>query len=243
MWSFSLLQFKSNVGENEELFFRLSLLPFFCEAPEKSLRTLLQHASKMSPLPGIQVAERGAPVEAVFLVLQGYVGSYAEDGSDAGCLVDLMGINSFVGLPELFLARPHPYTYRTFGGTHILRIPAETLLGILDSDWNLQRSIMGGLSRRIHGLVQQIDSLKTQRAEQRLAAHFLECIEHNAGALEFRLAYDKKDLAAHLGLVPESLSRALKRLKDHGVQARGRSISIKDRQALMDTLVSPRSMV
>lgn len=240
---FDTLHPPSPLNENQDLFFKLGLIPLFSDAPEHSLKTLLQNAQEVSPPPGTQIVERATPADTLHLILQGYVGSYAEDGADAQCLVDLMGTNSFIGLPEIFLSRPHQYAYRTFGDTQILCIPTQDLLSALQTDWNLLKSMMGGISQRLHGLVNQINSLKTQKAIQRLAAHFLELAEHNGGALEFTLPYDKKDLAAHLGLVPVSLSRALKKLKNHGVDVQGRSITIHDPQSLMSLVEGPMSLI
>lgn len=222
------------LDETRDLFSRLERIALFSDMAERSLRALLKNAQKQSPPPGTELVERGTSGEALYLILQGYVGSYADDGADAECLIDLLGADSFIGLPEILLARPYEHVYRTFGETHILRIPTQDLMNALETDWNLLKSMMGGLSQRLHRLVKQIDGLKTQKAEQRLVTHFLELIEQNAGACAFTLPYDKKDLAAHLGIVPASLSRALKRLKARGIHVKGRVITVDDPRSLMD---------
>ncbi|WP_139135114.1 helix-turn-helix domain-containing protein [Magnetovibrio blakemorei] len=232
----------SPLSEDPGLIFRLGMVPVFLDTPQKSLCALLQNATQLMPPPGTQIVGSDTTADHLHIVLQGYVGSYAGDGvtsddaAGAQQLLNCIGANSFIGLSEIFLNHPHKYAYRTFDDTHIVSIPTEDLLSALEKDWVLLRSMLCGMSQRIHGLVHQINSLKTQKAEQRLAAHFLDLMEQQGGGMAFELPYGKKKLAAHLGLVPESLSRALKRLKERGVHVEGRSITISDPQSLMDVL-------
>ncbi|MCW8914782.1 MAG: helix-turn-helix domain-containing protein [Magnetovibrio sp.] len=227
---------KDDLADDWGLLFALSLVPSLSEAPEDSRRALLQIAEQHYLPPGTQLDTGVKTVNTVYLVLQGHVGSYTKDANEHGQLVDIIGTNSFIGLPELFLMRDIEHVYRTIGESHILSFPSENLANTLKTNWVLLQSMLGGLSRKIHGLIGQIDSLKAQNAEQRLAAHFLECMKNNNNALAFTLPYEKKDLAAHLGIVPESLSRALKKLKASGVNVKGRKITIEDPQKLAEAL-------
>jgi len=219
------------------------------DIPKQNLQVLFRQASQETLPPGTKIIKEAAPADHLYLILQGYVGSYTSerksraDQADAHHLVDFVDENGFIGLPELFLSRPHKYTYKTFGETRIVSIPAAALFAALKTDWVLLKSLLGEMSQRIHGLVHQIDSLKTQRAEQRLAAHFLELMERQGKRREIVLPYGKKDLADHLGLAPESLSRALKRLKERGVEVHGRTIIVHTRQALTDCLESARATI
>lgn len=91
--------------------------------------------------------------------------------------------------------------------------------------------ILEELSRRLLKAENLIESLGLQDVEQRVASMLLDISEGNA---EIQLQISKKDLAAHIGISQETLSRKLSLLEEQGLieQTGQRKILILDRDSL-----------
>ena len=86
----------------------------------------------------------------------------------------------------------------------------------------------------MHELVERIEELSIARAGARLARYLLRQPATGGGAaLEIDLPLARKELASHLAIVPETLSRLLRRWQDEGViRVEGRKLAIPDPRAL-----------
>lgn len=103
----------------------------------------------------------------------------------------------------------------------------------------LQRQLLRLLSRDIYESNVSLSENADQTAMQKVAAflHNLsvryECRGYSA--TDFWLAMTRQDIASHLGITPETVSRVLKRFKEDGlVKIENRYISILDLPALQD---------
>jgi CRP-like cAMP-binding protein len=95
--------------------------------------------------------------------------------------------------------------------------------------------MMGGMSRRIHGLVNEIDRLTLGTACQRLAFYLLEQAKTGQGRSGPTILLDapKHVIASRIGIKPETLSRILSRLKDEGiVEESGHMLTVLDVEKL-----------
>jgi CRP-like cAMP-binding protein len=94
---------------------------------------------------------------------------------------------------------------------------------------------MAGLSRWQMRMIHEITELKSKSPGQRLASFLLALAkngEGQEGATQLRLPITKAVLASRIGIAPESLSRALGRLKAVGVESHGREVVLTDLGAL-----------
>jgi len=92
----------------------------------------------------------------------------------------------------------------------------------------LSRAILLATSERLEEMSRQVEQLKVKTATQRLSSFLIEHSNRETAAGEVTLPYDKLVLAGILGMKPESLSRALNRLKRLGVSCQDRVIRIDD---------------
>ena len=96
-------------------------------------------------------------------------------------------------------------------------------------------TLLSGLSRWQTRLVHEISELKSKSPSQRLATFLLALAAKEVGSgnsERVRLPLTKSVLASRIGIAPESLSRALNRLKAVGVETHGREVEITDIEAL-----------
>jgi CRP/FNR family transcriptional regulator len=107
-------------------------------------------------------------------------------------------------------------------------IPEAGFRRIIDEDHGFCIEIMSGMSKWVHHLVGLLEDLVLRDATARVARHLIKS-DSTGGRGEFTLPMRKKDLASHLNLTSETLSRTLHRLVDCGlIETQGQRIQIFD---------------
>lgn len=98
--------------------------------------------------------------------------------------------------------------------TFLLSVPTRAFNDCLDHDHEFARAWCAELGRQMVRLQRQMERLRMPQASERIA-HYL-ATENAEGHPEMVLPYPKCVLAAHLGVVPETLSRALTTMEAQG---------------------------
>lgn len=119
-------------------------------------------------------------------------------------------------------------------GTELLEIEGKTLLRLFKDDSRLAASMVSSMAIWLHGMVERVEELQIASAGARLARYLLKLPAKGArDPLELELPLAKKDLAAHLAITPETLSRLLRRWQDQGiVDSQGRKLLLLDSRVL-----------
>ncbi len=95
-------------------------------------------------------------------------------------------------------------------------LPTDRLLALLERHHELCLQLLRGMSLWVRQLVGLLEDLVLRDATSRVARHLVEAATR-ADQDEFVLPMMKKDLASHLNLTSETLSRTLRRLADSGL--------------------------
>lgn len=95
-------------------------------------------------------------------------------------------------------------------------IPAAGFRRLINSDHGFCIEMMVGMSKWVHRLVGLLEDLVLRDATARVARHLIQS-DDTRGQGVFALPMRKKDLASHLNLTSETLSRTLHRLVDCGL--------------------------
>ena len=127
-----------------------------------------------------------------------------------------------------------PVGAKVVSDARIVAVEAEPFLAQLTSEFDLVLAMMGGMSRHLRVLLYQISELKLKSTAQRLGGFLLSLTEADDGEIVVELPYDKRLLANRLGMKPESLSRALAKLREIGVQDVEGVLTIADVGSLRD---------
>lgn len=107
-------------------------------------------------------------------------------------------------------------------------IPAAEFRQIINQDHAFCIEIITGMSKWVHHLVGLLEDIVLRDATARVARHLIQS-DRTGGRSEFTLPMRKKDLASHLNLTSETLSRTLHRLVDCGlIERHEQRIRIRD---------------
>lgn len=118
---------------------------------------------------------------------------------------------------------------RALTTVRILEIDVNAVRAALTRSPRLSVNLMKAVSGQWRMAVRNILDLNCRTAAQRLGAFLLRLADlqedGNAAVLPIRKRY----LASRLGITPETLSRTLQIVADHGLHLRGRAIIVRDR--------------
>ena len=107
-------------------------------------------------------------------------------------------------------------------------IPEAEFSRIANEDHSFCIEMMTGMANWVHSLVGLLEDLVLRDATARVARHLIQS-DSSAGQNEFTLPMRKKDLASHLNLTSETLSRTLHRLVECGlIETREQRIRIRE---------------
>lgn len=185
---------------------------------------------------GTSLVVEGQPAARVGVVVAGRVRVYhaSADGRTIVLETPESG-QAFAAVAALAGAR-YPANADAATPCTIAWVPTEALFDLLGSEPNIARALIGDLAERLMhltGVVQTLALDVPARLARYLFQRSLAVGEATTEGLRVSLGMSKSELAASLGTVPETLSRALARLRDDGVlEVRGSDVMVLDVGAL-----------
>ncbi len=104
------------------------------------------------------------------------------------------------------------------------------LFSELERDPAFSRKMLSGLSRRLHGLVKDVEAYSLRSSAERVIGYLLRDDETPA---EVQLSAGKSVVASRLNMTPEHFSRVLHELSAAGlIEVDGRTVRILDLEGL-----------
>lgn len=177
---------------------------------------------------------QGDKADRFFVLLDGRVNVFALTETGDQSIIEVFDPIVSFAEAAIFSSGIFPLNAEVMAGSRLVHVPAQAFLKRLADNRSLGLTLLGGLSRWQLRLVREISELKSKSPGQRLAT-FLLALAAKASDAEggrVRLPLTKAVLASRIGIAPESLSRALNRLKAFGVETHGREVEITDIEAL-----------
>jgi len=160
------------------------------------------------------IFEEGDPGLGFHLLAEGRVKVYKSSADGKEHILHLFGPGEPFGEVAIFLSRGYPARAQALSDCRSVFFPREALRRLIARNPELAFGLMAVLSQRIMRFTRQLESIALKEVPARLAAFLLELAE---GAARAELTLSKSQLASLLGATPESISRALGRLKSSGL--------------------------
>ncbi|MCS4200933.1 CRP-like cAMP-binding protein [Salinibacter ruber] len=127
---------------------------------------------------------------------------------------------SFAEVPlfETDAGDTYPATAETLTDSALFFFPADAFLSFVDAHPRSALHMLGQMAGRLRSAVRQLDAVSLQDVTERLARYLVEQVptvpDNPPTVPTVELDIPKSVLAAELGTVPETLSRALRTLQD-----------------------------
>ncbi|QGX98380.1 cyclic nucleotide-binding domain-containing protein [Roseovarius faecimaris] len=205
---------------------------FFGMLPSDVLDKILPNAQVSSFQQGEAVYRQGDTSRSVYCVAKGAIKLTVARQNGTEVVVDIFHPGTSFAEALLFRDDTYPVSAVALADSEVISVPKSLLEKQLREKPDTLPSLLTATYMHLHRLVRQIENLKAASGHQRVADFLLALADHNQNASTFQIPYEKQTLASMLGIQPETLSRAFKRLSMHGVEVHGPEVTLTDRAAL-----------
>jgi CRP-like cAMP-binding protein len=215
----------------------LSVLPLFHEMRPAELERIAESAIVRRHERGDEIFSVGQPCEGFHVVMTGQVKLYALSPSGHEKVIELISPGQSFAEALMFTGKPYIVNAQSLTESLILTVRKQAVVDEIERDFRFSMRMLAGISRRMHGLVQDVEASALHSGIQRVIGYLLrdQPLEDVAPGLvtTVSLPVSKATIASLLSLTPEYFSRVLRELEEGGYIAMDRrDIRILDAQGL-----------
>ncbi|NJL49556.1 MAG: Crp/Fnr family transcriptional regulator [Leptolyngbyaceae cyanobacterium SM2_5_2] len=192
---------------------------------------------------GPQLFKQGSVATGFFVIKSGRVKVYKTSLNGKEQILRIFKAGENFAEVTTFDDQPFPASAAAIDPTELVFFPRLPFLNVLYQDPDIAINMLASLSQHLRHLTEVIEDLSFRDVPQRLAAYLLQMSEAQSGSWRNQpgpnprvtLDLTKSQLAASLGTIPATLSRAFYRLSSEGLIAvNGADIELLDRERLQD---------
>lgn len=215
----------------------LSVLPMFSDLSQPERDRIAEGSQLRRLARGDMVFRAGEPCEAFHVVVLGQVKLYVASPSGQEKIIELVGPSNSFAEAMMFLEKPYFLNAQTLVETLLVSVSKQAVFSEIERDPRFSMHMLGGISRRLHGLIRDVEGYALHSGMQRLIGYLLRDVQgENAatiGIVTVSLPVSKATIASRLSLTPEYFSRVLHELEaEKLIEIDKREIRILDVQRL-----------
>ena len=180
---------------------------------------------------GVELVSEGGQADFLHVIVSGKVEVFS-GYRDRETTVAVLGPGQCFIMAAVVLDLVYLKSVRSLTPSQILLIPADAVRRCFADDAAFARCLATDLAFAYRMVVKELKNQKLRSGLERLANWLLSHHLETGGEVRFELPFEKKVLAARLGMAPEVLSRSFAALGPYNVKVKGPIIEIRDLEAL-----------
>ena len=193
----------------------LSVLPLFTDLNRPELERLALGCQLRRLSRGDTVFRVGEACEEFHVTVTGQVKLYALSPAGQEKVIELVGPGNSFAEALMFTGKPYIVNAQALTDTLLLTVKKEAVVGEIERDPRFAMRMLAGISRRLHGLVHDVEAYALHSGMQRVIGYLLR--DHDAAVhpdpITVPLPVSKATIASRLNLTPEYFSRVLHELQ------------------------------
>jgi len=215
----------------------LSVLPLFTDLSPPELERLALGCQLRRLTRGETVFRVGEPCEEFHVTVTGQIKLFAISPTGQEKVIELVGPGNSFAEALMFTGKPYIINAQALTDTLLLTVKKDAVVGEIERDPRFAMRMLAGISRRLHGLVHDVEAYALHSGLQRVIGYLLrdqiaeDCV--SGEVVTVSLPVSKATIASRLSLTPEYFSRVLHELEAAGlVRIDKRDVHILDVQRL-----------
>lgn len=222
----------------------LARLPLFADMSVVELERLAAGCSVQRYTRGQTLFSVGDPCHEFHVMLAGQVKLFALSAAGQEKVIELLSFGNSFGEAIMFADRPYIVNAQALVESKVLHVRKSAVLAEIERDSRFALRMIAGMSKRLHGLVHDVQAYALHTGMQRVIGYLLRehrAEDHTPGdPVTVTLPVSKGTIASRLSITPEYFSRILRELEDQGlIEVDQRDIRIPDTHALAATTIGP----
>lgn len=215
----------------------LSVLPLFSDLNATELQRLARGCSLRRLQRGERVFSVGEPCEAFHVTVTGQIKLFAISPAGQEKVIELIGPGHSFAEALMFTGKPYIVNAQALSDSLVLSVGKPAVLAEIEQDSRFALRMLAGISRRLHGLVHDVQAYALHSGMQRVIGYLLRETEvedcASGEVITVSLPVSKATLASRLSMTPEYFSRVLHELESAElIRVDRRDIHILDAQRL-----------
>jgi CRP-like cAMP-binding protein len=214
----------------------LASLALFKELAPSELERIAAGTAALNVPRGEIIFNRGDPCEGFHVVVYGQVKLAFISAQGSEKVVEIIAPGYSFGEALMFMEKPYVLMAQALADSMLLHVSKSVVFAEIERDPAFSRKMLAGLSRRLHGLISDLEAYSFQSGTQRVIGYLLRQDAHessDAARYVVTLPASKAIVASRLNVTPEHFSRILHDLTQAGLIAvEGRAMTILDPERL-----------
>ncbi|TXI60732.1 MAG: Crp/Fnr family transcriptional regulator [Limnohabitans sp.] len=202
----------------------LSLLPLFQDLSPEELKRMAAGCRLRQFIRGEDVFRVGELCHEFHVVVNGQVKLFAVSPQGQEKIIEIAGPGNSFAEALMFLERPYIINAQALTETLLLSVDRSAVQQEAQNDVRFCMRMLAGLSRRLHGLVNDVQAYALHSGIERVIGYLLRELPENPSAGHDRdhtanvvLPVSKATIASRLSMTPEYFSRVLHELESQGL--------------------------
>ncbi|BCN38791.1 transcriptional regulator [Alicycliphilus denitrificans] len=206
----------------------LAALPLFQEMTPAELQRLATGCRLRRYARGDTVFRVGMPCEEFHVTVTGQIKLFAISPTGQEKVIELAGPGVSFAEALMFTDKPYIINAQALADALVLSVGKAAVVREIEDDPRFAMHMLAGISRRLHGLVHDVQAYSLHSGMQRVIGYLLHSLpEDGAGsghadcreavALNVSLPVSKATIASRLSITPEYFSRVLHELEQAGL--------------------------
>lgn len=195
----------------------LAVLPLFSDLSPAELSRVAQGCQVRRLGRGDTIFRLGQPCEEFHVVISGQVKLFAISPAGQEKVIELVGPGHSFAEALMFTGKAYILNAESLASTLLLTVSKQSVLDEIARDPRFSLRMLAGISRRLHGLVHDIESGALHSGMQRVIGYLLSERQPENNTTEeiftVSLPVSKATVASRLSLTPEYFSKVLHELE------------------------------
>jgi CRP-like cAMP-binding protein len=217
----------------------LKRCPLFSDLEDREIAEIQAiSASKRYPK-GTLIFSEDEEAKGFFVLISGRVKVYKLSPEGKEQILHIISPGETFAEAALFAGSTYPAFAESLAETRVLYFSKDGFLDLIRRNPQISLNMIASLSHWLRNFVSLVEELSLKDVSARLSKYLIDLSAKSARSsergIEFELGISKGQLASQLGTISETLSRALRKLRDRRIiEVEGKKITILQKEALED---------